>query len=263
MINSDMENVAASPATRQEAFRTQYPLIDLNPQPNVLWANPQAPEPALEHYRILRAKILHHAYAPRVILVGSPCPEDGKSTTAVNLAGMLAFRHRVVLVDCDLRRSSMARTLGLGHQPGMFAYLTGSPLENSIVCARSLPNLAILPAGRATVNPAELMDIPAWDTLMTRLRSEFEYVICDGPPISGLADYSLLERMADASMLVVRANHTDRSAMDSALECVDPDKFLGLVLNQSEDWFLWKSRSNYGYYGYSNSQEAIRERNER
>ena len=77
-----------------------FRLVDLTPHPSVLWANTSAPEPALEQFRILRTKLLQHPAKPGVILVASPCPEDGKSTTAINLAGMLAFRHRTLLLDC-------------------------------------------------------------------------------------------------------------------------------------------------------------------
>lgn len=225
--------------------------VEIKPHPSILWANSAAPESALEQFRILRTKLLQHAAAPRVILVASPCPEDGKSTTAINLAGMLAFRHRTLLLDCDLRRSSIAANLGLGPQPGLYSALLGGPLADAIVAPRTLPNLAILPAGTPTVHPTELIGLPAWHTLVTHLRTSFDYIICDSPPINALADFPLLEQLVDASLLVVRANHTDRLAMGTAIDSMDPAKFWGVVLNQSEDWFLWKSNPHYGDYDYT------------
>lgn len=228
-----------------------YPFVDLHPVREVLWAHAEGDDPALEQFRILRTKLAHRSEPKQVLLIGSPCPDDGKSTTAVNLAGVLALRQSVVLVDCDLRRSSLAGTLGLGEQPGLYSVLQGGAPEKAIVRARALPNLAILPAGLVTAAAADLMDVPLWVSLLERLRQEFTYVVCDGPPMVGFADYSLLERFSDATLLVVRANHTDRLAMGAALELIDPAKFMGLVLNQSEDWLLWKSRPEYVYYGPS------------
>ena len=235
----------ASESNGEEAYR----VVELDAKADVLWAGGEGDEPAMEQYRILRTKLAQRAGAKQVVLIGSPCPDDGKSTTAINLAGMLALRHSVVLVDCDLRRSSMASVLGLGEEPGLYSVLQGGRVEAARVRVSSLPNLVILPAGRETAEAAELMDLPVWATLLERLRREFTYVICDGPPMIGFADYSLLEQLADVTMAVVRVNHTDRLAMGSALESVDPEKFLGLVLNQCEDWILWKSRAEYGYYG--------------
>lgn len=228
-----------------------YPVVELRPKRQVLWACEGDEDPALEQYRILRTKLVQRPEPTQVVLIGSPCPDDGKSTTAVNLAGVLALRKSVVLVDCDLRNSTMAATLGLGEQPGLHSVLRGGALEQALVRARTLPNLAILPAGKGTSGAAELMELPGWVAILERLREEFEYVICDGPPMIGFADFALLERLADATLLVVRANHTNRLAMGSALESIDPNKFMGLVLNQSEDWFLWRSRSDYGQYDAS------------
>ena len=113
-----------------------------------------------------------------------------------------------------------------------------------------------LPAGTPTVHPTELIGLPAWQTLLTHLRANFDYIVCDSPPITALADFPLLEQLVDASLLVVRSNHTDRLAMGAAIDTMDPAKFWGVVLNHSEDWFLWKSKPHYGDYDYTtNIQE--------
>lgn len=233
-----------------------YPLVDLEPQRTVLWANAEASECALEQYRIVRTTLLQHPRQPRMVVVSSPGPQDGKSTTAINLAGVLAIRSRVILLDCDLRRSCVGKTLGFERTSGMFSVLSGGEPAEAIVRASILPNLAILPAGAIIRNPAEMLHVPAWPSLVARLRAEFDYIVCDGPPINGLADYPLIENAADASLLVVRANHTDRTALGASLRSIDGDKFLGVVLNQSEDWFLWRSRSSYAYYEYSNPAQT-------
>ncbi|MBV6466423.1 MAG: hypothetical protein PGMFKBFP_01736 [Anaerolineales bacterium] len=204
-----------------------------------------------ECYRILRTNILQHAAKPKVIAVSSPGAGDGKTTTAINIAGVLALKQdvRVLLVDGDLRRSTIAPKLGIEDAPGLAEVLTGQcSLQDAVVQTENLPNLHILPAGRTIANPAELLDSAAWRDLTGYLRKQFTFAIVDSTPMGIVADYDLIHAVCDGTILVMRPDHTERQACAKALKAIARNKLLGVVLNCAGDWFLWKMRDYYGYY---------------
>lgn len=204
-----------------------------------------------EQYRILRTKIVHHIRAPRVIAVTSAGPYDGKSVTAVNLAGALALKSeaRVLLIDGDFRRSSISVQLGLPQDPGLAEILTSERLfTEALLQAQQIPNLYILPAGKVSINPAELLDSSRWKDLMAYGRENFKYVVIDSPPIGAVADYDLIQQTSDGAVLVVRPDHTNRQRCFNALGRIPKDKLLGVVLNCVEEWFRGKEQHDGSYY---------------
>jgi capsular exopolysaccharide synthesis family protein len=204
-----------------------------------------------ERYRILRTNVLRSAAPHCVIGVTSANPGDGKTTTSVNLAGVLALKNdlRVLLVDADLRRRGVAPMLGIEQTAGLAEVLTGQcNLDSAIVETANLPNLSILPAGGPTPSPAELLDSPAWAHLIATLRAEFSFVIIDTTPIGVVADYALVEKVCEHTILVVRPDHTARRGCAEALDKLQQDKFLGVVLNGIEEWFLGNPPDRYDYY---------------
>ncbi|HLH03522.1 MAG TPA: CpsD/CapB family tyrosine-protein kinase [Bryobacteraceae bacterium] len=206
---------------------------------------------AAEQYQIVRTKILHHPRKPQFVLISSATSGDGKTVTSINIAASLALKTDalVLLIDGDLRRPSVARTLGISPEPGLNDVLAGKmPLEKAIVRAAELPNLHILPAGECSTRAADLLDSDRWRSLVATVRTRFTSVICDAPPIATVADYELLQLAAEAVILVARPGHSERQACFKALAGVDSKKMLGVVLNCVEDWWLWKTPS-YGYYG--------------
>lgn len=208
-------------------------------------------ERAAEQYRIIRNKILHHPEEPRVLLVSSPMPGDGKTISALNLAGALALQQgaRVLLVDCDFRRGSLSKLLGIKATPGLGEILRGeTAIEASLVRIEQFPNLYVMPPGDAAPNPSELLSTPAWHAIQECFRREFAFVVLDAPPVGTVADYDLLQLACDGVVLVVRPDHTNRQLWGKALETVPAAKQLGVVLNCVEEWFLWKT---HGYYYYS------------
>src|SRR5207253_2006001 len=124
------------------------------PFDGTLWA-------ANEQYRILRTKLVQHPKSPRMIMISSTGPGDGKSITAINLAGALALKSdaNVLLMDCDFRKSAIHRHLGSPPTPGLAEVLAGTcALEDAVVGTEEMPNLYILPAGKPEGNPVELLD---------------------------------------------------------------------------------------------------------
>ena len=207
---------------------------------------------AAEQYRIIRTKIRHHPEQPRTLLVSSPMPGDGKTVTAANLAGVLALQEdiRVLLIDCDFRRSSLTKLLGLdvAGTPGLAEVIRGeATLESSLVSIGQFPNLYVLPPGDTSANASELLTTARWKVLTELFREEFRFTIFDAPPVGAVADYELLQLACDGVVLVARPDHTNRQLWRKALETVPKSKQLGVILNCVEDWFLWRTH-DYSYY---------------
>jgi capsular exopolysaccharide synthesis family protein len=211
-----------------------------------------------ECYRALRTRILHHPKRPKTIIVSSPGVGDGKTLTTLNLAGMLALKTetRVLIVDADLRRPAVHSRLGIADTPGLAEVLEGScRLDEAMVTVAERPNFSILPAGRPSTNPAELFDSPSWRALMAELRNEFSYVLLDSPPVGIVTDFDLIARDTDGVLMVLRQNHTARSLCLDALAHVK-ERLLGCVVNNSIDWFLWRTSTPDYYYYQGNRPES-------
>jgi len=205
---------------------------------------------ASEQYRILRTKIIQHVGQPRAIVVSSSCAGDGKSVTALNLAGALSLKGTasVLLVDGDLRRPSIWRQLGVEETPGLADVLAGTAgLEAAILKIEEFGNLHVLPAGKSDHNPTELLDSEIFLSTFAHLKQRFKYIIIDSPPIASVADSDLLTAVADGVIVVIRPDHTNRQTCVKALESIPKNKLLGVVMNRVSEWFLSKS---YGYAPY-------------
>jgi capsular exopolysaccharide synthesis family protein len=199
---------------------------------------------AAEQYRIVRTRILQHPKQPRVVVVSSPAAGDGKSVTAVNVAGAVALKGqgRVLLVDADFRRSGLGEKLGISASAGLSDVLAGHcSLQSALVRVEQFPNLYVLFAGRPAANPAELLDASRWLAACDEFRQHFSHVIIDSPPIGIVADYDLIQAGCDGVILVFRPDRTDRQAAFRALEAVPKEKCLGVVMNCVPRWFLSKS----------------------
>ncbi|MGH8246584.1 MAG: CpsD/CapB family tyrosine-protein kinase, partial [Gammaproteobacteria bacterium] len=203
-----------------------------------------------EQYRIIRTKIVQHPARPRLLVVTSPGKGDGKTVSAVNLAAALALKSdvNVLLVDADLRRSSIAELLGLPAEPGLADVLASTcGLEDAIVQVEQLPNLYVLPAGRVPSHPTELLDSPIWLAMSDSMRKDFDFVVIDTPPLGAVADYDLIQTAGDGILFVVRQDHTNRTLCLNALQSIPSEKLMGAIVNCCEDWFLLKTH-DYAYY---------------
>jgi len=228
------------------------------PTHEVLWARPSAPE-ALDQYRVLRTRIGRRD--ARVIVVTSPGMGDGKSFTSVNLAGSMALLRdsRVLLIDGDMRRSTVHRMLGIPAAPGLSEVLAQkASLDDAIAGIDLLPNLSVLTAGDSPLNATELLDSQTWVDLAARCREEFDCIVIDAPPNIGVADYDLAEMVSDGVLLVIRPGHTDRLRAFEAAERIPVQKRLGAVLNDARDWLFWKTDNYYYGAGARSSRTAAR-----
>jgi capsular exopolysaccharide synthesis family protein len=203
-----------------------------------------------EQYRIIRTKLAQHPLSPRVIAISSVDPGDGKTTTAVNVATVLALKTetRVLLVDCDLRRGQIDKVLGVPLGPGLTNVLSGAnSLNESVVQVKQFPSLYVLTGGTPLENPTELLDSAGWRSLVAQLRNHFDYVILDTPPIGLIADTELIHEVSDGVILVVRPDSTTRSRCLSILQTISAKGLLGVIINGVTKPYAGSSNSYYAY----------------
>jgi capsular exopolysaccharide synthesis family protein len=218
-----------------------------------------------EQFRALR-HIVEQAHRSRnlsVLAVSSPSMGDGKTTTTINLAGALAQTSavRVLLVDGDLRRPSVARRLGvktLG-RPGLVEAIFDETLSlDDVVYRHPTFNLSVLAAGRGSALPYEALKSPRVGALLDEGRRRYDYVLVDTPPLVPLADCRIIGKWVDAFLVVVAAHKTPRKLVAEALDVLDADRVLGLVFNCDDRAVASRY---YGYSSYSDFQgDALAER---
>ncbi len=245
-------NGAVRSATETE---TEKSLSTQEPSAPAIQTNPAA----LEAYRSLRTSILLSAQpVPRLILITSALPGEGKTTTAVNLGATLAsLGSSVVIVDCDMRRPACHRSTGVKNSPGFVQCLTGNvKLEDALLKVPGTANLSVIPCGPIPPNPAEVLSSPLAGELLRNLRKGFDYVLVDSPPLLSVADSRILATMTDAVAMVVRAYSTpyDVVRRAKALLYGAGARILGVALNDVDfrrDGYGYSYYYRYGYgYGY-------------
>jgi capsular exopolysaccharide synthesis family protein len=195
---------------------------------------------AAEQYQGLRVTMerLARARNVKVIAISSPATGDGKTVTAINLAGALArgSDDRVLLIDADLRRPSVARQLGITDaQAGLADALSEGPTRVVDVVRRlEAHNLDVIPAGTARTGISQLLRSPRLDAFLQEARQRYTYIVIDTPPLLPVSDAVLLARLVDGVLLVVSAHQTPRKLLAEALNMLDESKVLGLVFNRDE-----------------------------
>ncbi len=193
-----------------------------------------------EQYRALRHTVEHLARAQglTVLAVSSPGQGDGKTLTAINLAGALAQapEARVLLVDADLRRPAVGERLGLAAQaaPGLVDAILDPTLPlDAVIRLRPPYNLSVLPAGSGPNAPYEVLQSPRLGELLAEARRRFTFVIVDTPPIVSVPDCRVIGASVDGFIVVVAADRTPRRLVEEALDLMDPAKVVGLVFNDA------------------------------
>ncbi len=210
----------------------------------------------------------------RAFLVCSLGPGEGKSTILCNLAVLLAqVGKRVLIIDGDLRRASVHRRFEGGQrQPGLSSFLADMDADLShVVHKTEVEGLDVIPSGPHPPNPAELLGSPKMSALLATVKSSYDYVLLDSPPVLLLADAAVLAAQVDGSVVVVEGRGTRPASLKAALDTLrnSQTKVLGVIVNK-----LKRSRFGYGYgypyyyyyyssYYSSDSDEALAARNGR
>ncbi len=216
-----------------------------------------------ESYRALRTSLLLTSLGapPKVILITSALPQEGKTTTSINTAIVLAQKGtRVLLIDADLRRPSIHKTLGLGPRTGLSNVLTGSAsLQQATIRSTFLPTLFVLPAGTPPPNPAELLASTNMKDVLEKLRGEYDHIVLDTPPTLSVTDAVVASTRADAVVLVIRSGQTTKQALRRAREILIQvnARVSGVLLNavdlSSPDYYYYYEYQ--GKYGHRYYQE--------
>lgn len=212
---------------------------------------------ASEAYRVLRTSILFSSAEPppRVLLVTSTLPGEGKTLSVANLGTAIAKTEvDVLLIDADLRRPSLHELFRVPREPGLGNYLAGETEDLPLV-ATMAPHLFIMPAGLSLPNPSELLGADRMRRLLGLIPERFHQVILDSPPLMSITDAAILSTQVDGVLLVVKAETAPRKAIrdvkDHLLELQAP--LLGVVLN---DVPLHGGSYYYSHYRYHSSYYA-------
>lgn len=206
----------------------------------------------VESYRNLRSALLYLAVdgaRPKVMMITSAIPSEGKSTISANLARVMALGgSRVLLIDGDLRKGQLHSVHGLQIKPGLTdILLQPDDLEKSIQ-ASFLPNLSFIARGSSQQNPGDLFLSNNFDQILVKLRERFDYIIIDSCPVFAADDSTTLAPKMDGILFVVRSHFSRSNIVKEALELLYQRQavILGLILNRAD-----ASTRSYHYYKYS------------
>lgn len=216
-----------------------------------------------EAFRKLRTNLqfLSVDNPPRVIVVTSSMPSEGKSTTAINIALALAeAEHNVVLVDGDMRRPMMHKYLDLVGPVGFSTVLSGAASLEDAMQKTRFPGLSVLTAGTVPPNPSELLGSQSARMLLSELRAQFDYVIVDSTPLLAVTDAAILAAAADGVLIMARFGQTKREQLTHAVGSLESvgAPLLGAVFTFMPPRGSSSYSYSYSYYGPDSPQRASR-----
>ena len=220
-----------------------------------------------EEYREIKRKLLQNAFGPlaftiansNIIMVSSARPSEGKTFNATNLAISIAAEQdkTVLLVDADVLKPNVMRTLGLENQNGLMEYLLGKVDDlGDVIYHTNIPKLRIIPAGQSHHLSTELLA----STVMKDTVKEFStrypdrVVIIDTPPLIGINESVILANLAGQAVIVVEEGRTKLNDIKTAVERLNPDMSIGFVVNKSTNFSEKGGYYGYQYYGHEHKE---------
>ena len=182
----------------------------------------------------------------RVLAVSSAVAAEGKTSTAIQLAVNMAStgRKKVLLLDMDLRKPSIATEMGVASGPGLSEFLSGSVSREMILRNSVVPGLSVIVGGKSLSSPADMLAGEKFRSLLRELRENYDLVILDTPPILPVPDAVTISEQVDAFILLFRFSHTPHQLFRQAIEDLGERKIVGVVLNGEE------KKSNKYYHKY-------------
>ncbi len=203
-----------------------------------------------ESLRTIRTNVLFSTDGDKhkVFMVTSSLPGEGKTTVACNLAIVMAsLGEKVLLIDADLRRPSVHKTLNVAKAPGISSYLIRQIEVSEIIVDTQIKNLSVIPSGIMPPNPSELLSHPQMKTLLDYARKNYDRVIVDTPPIASVTDPIIVSRQAHAVLFIIRCGSTPRDAVAKSIQQLKQVKtnIMGAVLNGVD---FSKDSYYYQYY---------------
>jgi exopolysaccharide/PEP-CTERM locus tyrosine autokinase len=209
-----------------------------------------------EVFKVLRSQILNPKKGeavPRTIMITSATAKEGKSFVAANLGVSFAcgVDQYSLLVDCDLRRPTIASLFGMARDAGLADYLQDQVDMSEVIKRTEMKKLSVLPSGGQVVNPAELLGSLRMQALVKELSIRFEdrTIIFDTPPVLVAAETSVLARLVDGVILVVRQGVAKKNEVEKAVNMIGAKRIIGVVFNDRVMNYFEKSRvTGYGDY---------------
>ncbi len=202
-----------------------------------------------EEYRTLRARLqsLRRTRDLSRLVITSARPNEGKTTTAINLALSFGMERelKTCLIDADLRTPGVSQVFGPAPEAGLAEVLEADAKLSEALIELPDSRLSVLPVKALPTYPSELLGSRRMAELLDELSTHFDMLIIDAPPVLGLPDAVTLVDACDSALFVVGAGRVDRSDVDAALERLDASKVVGTVLNRCA-----KNQAPYGSYGY-------------
>ncbi len=221
--------------------------------------------PISEAYRSLRTSIQYaRADSPlKTIVITSPGPQEGKSTTVANLAITIAqMGAKTLLVDTDLRRPILHSIFNISRSKGISNLLVGKADFDEVIFKTDIDNLFIIPSGTLPPNPSELLGSVAMKQCIGELKKRFDVVLFDSPPIMAVTDAAVISSEVDGVILVVKAGQTDRNAVQRSFEILRniPNRILGALLNVVNVEGIYGSYYYYYYHYYYYGKDGNKHR---
>jgi capsular exopolysaccharide synthesis family protein len=209
-----------------------------------------------EAYRVLRTSVMLSSAGgpPKLILVTSGQPGEGKTTTTVNTAVSLAqLGASVLVIDCDLRKPSTHKVFGVDHSRGVSTYLSRDVALDGLIQKLPIANLSLLPCGPIPPNPAELISSEKMRSMLQTLSEQYDHILIDSPPLMHVTDPVILSTMTEGVILVVQSGKTTRDVLRRARQELTTvgAKIFGVVLNNVD--FRKNGYDDYYYYRYYES----------
>ncbi len=205
-----------------------------------------------EALRVIRTNLefLQKSSKSKLITITSSVPSEGKTTTIVELGKIIAKSNKkVIIIDMDMRRSTMHEKFNLSNKVGISTVLVGRNTLDEVIHSTEGMELDIITSGPIPPNPSELMMSGALEGIIEELKSTYDYVLLDSPPIGLVTDAMVIMRMSDINLITLRANYSSRDFIGNINRYVEAHELsAGIILNGVE----YKDKSNYGYgYGYA------------
>ena len=225
---------------------------------------------AAECCRSIRTNILFMSpdHPVRTMVITSPSPQEGKTTTAINLAiAMAEAGGRVLLIDTDMRRPRLHRSFAVPNQVGISTLILGNSTLDDAIKHTDIPNLDVLPCGPIPPNPSELLHTKRFAQVIEDCKTRYERIILDSPPTSAVTDPAVLGNLADGVILIVKGASTTREAAAHARRQLVSAKcrLLGVIVNEIDfsnpgygyHYYYYRKYSRYGYtYGTGPTPEG-------
>jgi len=217
--------------------------------------NPQV----TDYYNLLRTQVLWRTRpkGQNTIMVTSALDGEGKTVTAINLAVSIArdVKHNVLLVDTDLRNPKINAYLGCNTKKGLSDHMLNDIPLNELVINPGVPNMLVLPAGRALTGSTDVLGSPKMEKLVQEMkhRDPERYVVFDSPPLLAVPDALVFSSYVDGVILVIEAGRTAKEQIRKSVELLEGRNILGLVMNKAKDL-----DRGYGYYRYYHEQQSGR-----